>query len=544
MVNILDLFGRLAISYLKKLYPNAGKKEITKYFTRENIEKQAEVIKKLVIDEQGNMSAKPFQQYISDVRYTKPGESITNPDFLRLKNVNALTEALEEHGYENILFSKRDAKPFIEAQVIAGNLDYKQILDAWNKKYNVPLTKLMNNENISAYINVTLKRLNKPTKSQLRTDATQYKRSSLINAADELKKENKVVIFDTVYDNLLKKDDTKNLFKDKDALASFYGGQSRLGKPLNLTLDNSRSVAKTLSEAYQDNVHKQLTYNDTRDIISMFARANKDKLLDLGLDTLVKKKNQPGMVMNFAATSQIRVDPDIATVDQLIKYLNSDEGMKFLKAIPLDPKFKKLLAGKSQENIDMLADFFGSAQQKVRNSYPEILKGQQDINVIQGAHSYPSSYIKSIFQKGYIPNQEGGAAIRVTDEALQDLKNIVDEKVLDVDMLPSELNHIQKQFDARILKGRGTEEFDKLYSELGVSTLAPKFNAKGEVISFNPIGRTKELGVFKDTKNKIMFENIADKMEEIAVDKSLDKYRRFKDGGFASIEEVLEYNNG
>ena len=544
MVNILDLFGRLAISYLKKLYPNAGKKEITKYFTRENIEKQAEVIKKLVIDEQGNMSAKPFQQYISDVRYTKPGESITNPDFLRLKNVNALTEALEEHGYENILFSKRDAKPFIEAQVIAGNLDYKQILDAWNKKYNVPLTKLMNNENISAYINVTLKRLNKPTKSQLRTDATQYKRSSLINAADELKKENKVVIFDTVYDNLLKKDDTKNLFKDKDALASFYGGQSRLGKPLNLTLDNSRSVAKTLSEAYQDNVHKQLTYNDTRDIISIFARANKDKLLDLGLDTLVKQKNQPGMVMNFAATSKIRVDPDIATVDQLIKYLNSDEGMKFLKAIPLDPKFKKLLAGKSQENIDMLADFFGSAQQKVRNSYPEILKGQQDINVIQGAHSYPSSYIKSIFQKGYIPNQEGGAAIRVTDEALQDLKNIVDEKVLDVDMLPSELNHIQKQFDARILKGRGTEEFDKLYSELGVSTLAPKFNAKGEVISFNPIGRTKELGVFKDTKNKIMFENIADKMEEIAVDKSLDKYRRFKDGGFASIEEVLEYNNG
>ena len=78
------------------------------------------------------------------------------------------------------------------------------------------------------------------------------------------------------------------------------------------------------------------------------------------------------MVMNFAATSKIRVDPDITTVDQLIKYLNSDEGMQFLKAIPLDPKFKKLLAGKSQENIDMLADFFGSAQQKVRNSYPEI----------------------------------------------------------------------------------------------------------------------------------------------------------------------------
>ena len=28
-------------------------------------------------------------------------------------------------------------------------------------------------------------------------------------------------------------------------------------------------------------------------------------------------------------------------------------------------------------------------------------------NVIQGAHSYPSSYIKSIFQKGKIPNTEG-----------------------------------------------------------------------------------------------------------------------------------------
>ena len=33
-------------------------------------------------------------------------------------------------------------------------------------------------------------------------------------------------------------------------------------------------------------------------------------------------------------------------------------------------------------------------------------------------------------------------------------------------------------------------------------------------------------------------------MEEIAVDRSLDKYRKYKDGGFASIEEVLEYNNG
>ena len=538
-------WGGIAFEYIKKVYPKAGKKEITKYFTRENIEKQAEVIKKLVIDEQGNMSAKPFQQYISDVRYTKPGESITNPDFLRLKNVNALTETMEEAGLGNTIFSKRDAKPFIEAQVIAGNLDYKQILDAWNKKYNVPLTKLMNNENISAYINVTLKRLNKPTKSQLRTDATQYKRSSIINAADELKKENKFVSFDTIYNNLLKNDDTKNLFKDKDALASFYGGQSRLGKPLNLTLDNSRSVAKTLSEAYQDNVHKQLTYNDTRDIISIFAKANKDKLLDLGLDTLVKQKNQPGMVMNFAATSKIRVDPDITTVDQLIKYLNSDEGMQFLKAIPLDPKFKKLLAGKSQENIDMLADFFGSAQQKVRNSYPEILKGQQDINVIQGAHSYPSSYIKSIFQKGKIPNTEGGLPIKVTDEALQDLKALVDEKVIDIDMLPSELNHIQKMFDPRIIKGKGVEEFNTLYEKLGVTTIAPKLNAKGEVISFNLIGRGKELPVFSSQRQPgVDFQNIKQQMEEIAVDRSLDKYRKYKDGGFASIEEVLEYNNG
>tara|TARA_R100001369_G_scaffold15682_2_gene30513 strand:- start:5866 stop:7503 length:1638 start_codon:yes stop_codon:yes gene_type:complete len=545
MINILDLAGRLAILYLKKLYPKAGKKEITKYFTPENIEKQAEFIKKLVIDEQGNMSAKPFQQYINDVRYTKPGESITNPDFLRLKNVNALTETMEEAGLGNILFSKRDAKPFIEAQVIAGNLDYKQILDAWNKKYNIPLTKLMNNENISAYINVTLKRLNKPTKSQLRTDATQYKRSSIINAADELKKENKVVIFDTIYNNLLKNDDTKNIFKDKDALASFVGGQSRNGSPLNLTLDNSRSVAKTLSEAYQDNVHKQLTYEDTRNIISIFAKANKDKLLDLGLDTLVKKKNQPRTVMNFAATSKIRVDPDIATVDQLIKYLNSDEGMQFLKAIPLDPKFKKLLAGKSQENINMLADFFGSAQQKVRNSYPEILKGQRDINVIQGAHSYPSSYIKSIFQKGKIPNTEGGTAIKVTDEALQDLKALVDEKVIDIDMLPSELNYIQKMFDPRIIKGKGVEEFNTLYEKLGVTTIAPKLNAKGEVISFNLIGRVKELPVFSSQRQPgVDFQNIKQQMEEIAVDRSLDKYRKYKDGGFASIEEVLEYNNG
>ena len=38
---------------------------------------------------------------------------------------------MEEAGLGNTIFSKRDAKPFIEAQVIAGNLDYKQILDAW-----------------------------------------------------------------------------------------------------------------------------------------------------------------------------------------------------------------------------------------------------------------------------------------------------------------------------------------------------------------------------------------------------------------------------
>ena len=538
---MLQQLRAIALAYLKKLYPNAGKKEITRFFTLENIEKQAELIKNLVINEKGNMSAKPFTQYISDVRYKEPGKSITNPNFLRLKNVNALKEAMEDFGYGDILFSKRDAKPFIESQVLAGKLDYKDILNSWDKKYKVPLTEIMNHENIRNYINVTLKRLNKPTKSQLRTEATQLKRSTIVNAADALKKEGKFVSFDTIYNRILKNDETKNIFQDKNALASFVGGQNRAGNPVNLTLDNSRSVAKTLSEAYENNLHKQLTYDDTRNIISMFAKANKDTLLDVGLDTLFKSKSQPKSVMNFAAVSKVRVDPDIATVDQLINYLNSDEGMKFLKAIPMDPKFKKLLQGKSQENIDMLADFFGHAQQKVRNSYPEILKFQQDINVQQGLHPFPASYIKSIFQKGYIPNQEGGAAIRVTDEALQDLKNIVDEKVLDVDMLPSELNHIQKQFDARILKGRGTEEFDKLYSELGVSTLAPKFNAKGEVISFNPIGRTKELGVFKDTKNKIMFENIADKMEEIAVDKSLDKYRRFKDGGFASIEEVLEY---
>ena len=537
-------FRAIALAYLQKLYPNAGKKEITRFFTPENIEKQAELIKNLVINEKGNMSAKPFTQYISDVRYKEPGKSITNPNFLRLKNVNALKEAMEDYGYGDILFSKRDAKPFIESQVIAGKLDYKDILNSWDKKYKVPLTEIMNHENIRDYINVTLKRLNKPTKSQLRTEATQLKRSTIVNAADELKKEGKFVGFDNLYNKILKDDETKNIFKDVDALKNFWGGQNRIGNPLNFTLDNSRSVAKTLSEAYQDNLHKKLTYDDIRNIISIFARANKDTLLDVGLDTLFKSKSQPKSVMNFAAVSKVRVDPDIATVDQLINYLNSDEGMKFLKAIPMDPNFKKLLQGKSQENIDMLADFFGNSQQKVRDSYPEILKFQQDINVQQGLHPFPASYIKSIFQKGYIPNQEGGTAIRVTDEALQDLKNIVDEKVLDVDMLPSELNHIQKQFDARILKGRGTEEFDKLYTELGVSTLAPKFNAKGEVISFNPIGRTKELGVFKDTKNKIMFENIADKMEEIAVDKSLDKYRRFKDGGFASIEEVLEYNNG
>jgi len=537
-------FRAIAWAYLQKLYPNAGKKEITRFFTPENIEKQAEMIKDLVINEKGNMSAKPFTQYISDLRYTK-GKSVTNPNFLRLKNVNALKGAMEDYGYGDILFSKRDAKPFIESQVIAGKLDYKDILNSWDKKYKVPLTEIMNHQNIRDYINVTLKRLNKPTKSQLRTEATQLKRSTLVNAADELKKEGKFVSFDTIYQKLLQNDDTKNLFEDKNALSNFSGGQNRWGNPLNLNLDNSRSVAKTLSEAYENNLHKQLTYDDTRNIISMFAKANKDKLLDVGLDTLFKSKSQPKSVMNFAATSKIRVDPDIATVDQLINYLNSDEGMKFLKAIPMDPKFKKLLQGKSQENIDMLADFFGDAQQKVRNSYPEILKFQQDINVQQGLHPFPASYIKSIFQKGYIPNKEGGAPIRVTDEALQDLKGLIDERVIDINMLPSELNYVQKMFDPRIIKGRGTEEFNTLYEKLGVTTIAPKLNAKGEVISFDLVGRVKELPVFSSKRQPgIDFQNIKEQMEEISVDRSLDKYRRFKDGGFASIEEVLEYNHG
>ena len=534
----------MAFSYLQKLYPNAGKKEITKYFTPENIEKQAEMIKNLIIDEKGNMSAKPFAQFITDLRYKGEGKSVTNPGFLRKKNIKALQETMEEFGYGDILFSKADAKPFIETQIAAGNTKYQDILTAWSKKHKVPLTEIMARENISKYINKTLKKLNKATPSELRTQQTQLKRSAIINAANALRGEKKVVSLDTIYQKILQNDDTKNLFKDKTAMASFSGGQTRAGNPLNLNLDTSNSVAKTLSEAYENNLHKTLTYDDTRNIISMFAKANKDKLLDVDLDTLVKSKSQEKSVANFAAVSKVRVDPDIATVSQLIDFLNSSEGLKFLKAIPQTPQFKKLLEGKSQENIDMLSDFFGLAQQKVRDSYPELLKFQKDVSVIQGAHPFPSSYIKTIFQKGVIPNTEGGAPIRVTDEALQDLKNIVDEKVLDVDMLPSELNHIQKLFDARILKGRGTEEFDKLYTELGVSTLAPKFNARGEVISFNPIGRTKELGVFKDTKNKIMFENIADEMEKISVDRSLDKYRRFKDGGFASIEEVLEYDNG
>ena len=537
-------FLKIAFSYLQKLYPNAGKKEITRYFTPENIEKQAEMIKNLVIDEKGNMSAKPFVQYITDVRYKGEGKSVTNPGFLRKKNIKALQETMEEFGYGDILFSKADAKPFIETQVAAGNTNYQDILDAWSKKYKVPLTEIMARENISKYITKSLKKLNKPTATELRAQQTQLKRSAIINAAEALRGEKKVVSLDTIYQKILQNDDTKNLFKDKTAMASFSSGQTRAGNPLNLNLDTSNSVAKTLSEAYKNNLHKTLTYDDTRNIISMFAKANKDKLLDVGLDTLVKSKSQEKSVANFAAVSKVRVDPDIATVSQLIDFLNSSEGLKFLKAIPQTAQFKKLLEGKSQENIDMLSDFFGLAQQKVRDSYPELLKFQGDVSVIQGAHPFPSSYIKTIFQRGVIPNTEGGTPIRVTDEALQDLKNIVDQKVLDVDMLPSELNHIQKLFDARILKGRGTEEFDKLYTELGVSTLAPKFNAKGEVISFNPIGRTKELGVFKDTKNKIMFENIADEMEKISVDRSLDKYRRFKDGGFASIEEVLEYDNG
>jgi len=274
-------FQAIARAYLQKLYPNAGKKEITRFFTPENIEKQAEMIKDLVINEKGNMSAKPFTQYISDLRYTK-GKSVTNPNFLRLKNVNALKGAMEDYGYGDILFSKRDAKPFIESQVIAGKLDYKDILNSWDKKYKVPLTEIMNHQNIRDYINVTLKRLNKPTKSQLRTEATQLKRSTLVNAANELKKEGKFVSFDTIYQKLLQNDDTKNLFEDKNALSNFSGGQNRWGNPLNLNLDNSRSVAKTLSEAYENNLHKQLTYDDTRNIISIFARANKDKLLDVG----------------------------------------------------------------------------------------------------------------------------------------------------------------------------------------------------------------------------------------------------------------------
>ena len=537
-------FEGMAEDYIKKLYANS-QKDFKKFNTPENIKKQAAMIKQLLINEQGNMSAKPFTQYITDLRYAGKGESVTNPGFLRKKNTNALKEVMEEYGYGNMLFSKADAQPFIEAQVIAGNTNYQDILEAWSKKYNVPLTDIMAKENIYKYVSQSLKKLNKPTASQLKTEATQFKRSSITNAVEALQKENKNVSLNTMYLKLLEGDETKNLFKDFNSMNNFLSGQTRGGNPLNLNLDSSRVVAKTLTEAYQNNLNKKLTYDDTRNIISVFAKANADKLLDLGLDSFVRARNQPGMVMNFAATSKIRVDPNIDTVDQLINFLNSPAGMEFLKAIPQTPKFKKLLQGKSQENIDMLASFFGDAQQKVRDSYPEILKKQKDVNIIQGAHPYPSSYVKTIFQKGLIPNQEGGSPIKVTDEALQDLKNLVDQRVIDVNMLPSELNYIQTMFDPRIIKGRATDEFNTLYEKLGVTTIAPKFNKKGEVISFNLIGRVKDLPVFSSQRQPgIDFQNIKQQMEQISVDRSLDKYRKYKDGGLVSFEEVLEYDNG
>ncbi len=67
-----------------------SQKDFKKFNTPENIKKQAAMIKQLLINEQGNMSAKPFTQYITDLRYAGKGESVTNPGFLRKKNTNAL----------------------------------------------------------------------------------------------------------------------------------------------------------------------------------------------------------------------------------------------------------------------------------------------------------------------------------------------------------------------------------------------------------------------------------------------------------------------
>ncbi len=62
-------FEGMAEDYIKKLYANS-QKDFKKFNTPENIKKQAAMIKQLLINEQGNMSAKPFTQYITPISNT------------------------------------------------------------------------------------------------------------------------------------------------------------------------------------------------------------------------------------------------------------------------------------------------------------------------------------------------------------------------------------------------------------------------------------------------------------------------------------------
>ena len=524
-----SFFLNLALKYLGFLYKNAPKN--SKKINSENINKAAEMLEELIVNQKGNMSATIFNTPVN-----KGGI------ILRQKNRDAVKEVLENEGYVDAVFDDKTINSFIQEAIIAGK-NKEEIIDSFQRTYRADLVgAVKSNGALDKRIRSELKKINQPTLAQKRV---LLQRNLIQEAADKLKKEGRTVSYPNIYLELKNSGKIGNtILTSPRAINTFFATQKRAGNPMGLTVDTNLSTAKALSERFEGKLDKRLNYQDVTQIISDFAKSNKDKLLKDEVIGLTRTRKGPFNISNFAAASKIRVDPDINTPRELIGFLQSNKGLDFLQSIPKTPKFKKLIEGKSEENITMLSEFFDFAQKKVKDSYPNLFNAPSSI---QGLHSYPSRSVKNIFKYGEIPLRESDTrkytgSIKVTDEALQDLKSLIDEKVIDVDMLPSELNQIQMMFDPKIIKGKNLDEFDKFYEELGVTTLAPKFNAKGDIISFNFIGRKNDLPLI--SQNQSPYESIRENMLKEAVDQNLRKFQGLKDGGFASIEEVLEYDHG
>jgi len=519
-------FLNLALKYLGFLYKTAPQN--SKKINPESISKAADMLQELVVNQKGNMSAPIFSTPVN-----KGGI------ILRKKNRDAIKETLENEGYVDVVFDDKTINSFIQEGIIAGK-NKEQIIDSFQKTYRSDLVgAVKSNKALDKRIREQLKKIDQPLLTEKRI---LLQRNLVQEAADKLKKEGKTVSYPNIYLELKKSDKIGNtILNSPKAINTFFQTQKRAGNPIGLTVDTNLQTAKALSERFEGKLDKRLKYQDVTQIISDFAKSNKDKLLKDEVIGLTRTPKGPFGISNFAAASKIRVDPDIDTPRELIGFLQSNKGLNFLQSIPKTPKFKKLIEGKSEENIEMLSEFFNFAQKRVKDSYPNLFNAPSSI---QGLHAYPSRTVKNIFKYGEIPLREGDTrkytgSIKVTDEALQDLKSLIDQKVIDVDMLPSELNQIQMMFDPKIMKGKKLDEFDKFYEELGVTTLAPKFNTKGDIISFNFIGRKKDLPLISQDQSP--YETIRENMLKEAVDKNLRKFQGLKDGGFASIEEVLEY---